>query len=168
MKNFKTTIIIAYIFTIFLGTGWHFIYELSGQQFLVGLFSPISESVWEHQKLIFYPSLLCYFYLHRKYAQQFPSFTTSYTISLLISLLLMPAIFYLYTTGFALESIALDIVLYYIIILLLYTSLYLFIVKQPKRETNSTISYVILSLLIVAFTIITIWPPNFPIFISSV
>ncbi len=36
----------------------HFTYEWSGETFLVGLFTPINESIWEHLKLVFWPTLL--------------------------------------------------------------------------------------------------------------
>jgi hypothetical protein len=41
-----------------LGTLLHFAYDFSGQNFVVGLFSAINESTWEHLKLLFMPFLL--------------------------------------------------------------------------------------------------------------
>ena len=46
------------VFTSILGTLAHFIYEWSNENFLVGLFTPVSESTWEHMKLLFFPMLL--------------------------------------------------------------------------------------------------------------
>ncbi len=36
----------------------HFSYEWSGESAIVGIFTPINESIWEHLKLVFWPLLL--------------------------------------------------------------------------------------------------------------
>lgn len=50
--------IIGTAFIIFLGSAFHFTYELSGRLAVVGAFSAVNESVWEHLKLAFWPSLI--------------------------------------------------------------------------------------------------------------
>ena len=40
--------------TVCLGCAWHFLYDWC-PHFLVGLFAPVNESVWEHLKLLFGP-----------------------------------------------------------------------------------------------------------------
>lgn len=50
--------ILGFFFTAILGTLSHFFYEWSNQNTLVGLFSPVNESTWEHMKLIFFPVLV--------------------------------------------------------------------------------------------------------------
>jgi hypothetical protein len=45
------------IFIVILGSLLHFTFELSGHQPLVGMFSAVNESVWEHLKLGFWPAL---------------------------------------------------------------------------------------------------------------
>lgn len=55
------------IFVACLGTLWHFVYEWSGKNFLLGLIAPVNESVFEHFKLLIVPvflfTLLQYKYL---------------------------------------------------------------------------------------------------------
>ena len=43
---------------IILGTLLHFTFEWSGFQEIVGVFSAVNESVWEHLKIAFIPSIL--------------------------------------------------------------------------------------------------------------
>lgn len=57
MTYFKKHII-PYICVTGLGVLLHFTYEWSGKNSIVGLFSPVNESTWEHLKLIFFPMLL--------------------------------------------------------------------------------------------------------------
>ena len=67
--NIKKWQIFASIFCLILGTILHFTYEWFNYNVIVGLFSTINESVWEHLKLLFYPmffiSIIGYFKIGR-------------------------------------------------------------------------------------------------------
>ncbi len=62
--SLKSFAIFGVIFTFVLGCLLHFVYGLSGNNYYVGFFSPVNESVWEHLKLAFYAwliyGLICY------------------------------------------------------------------------------------------------------------
>ena len=61
--------IVGCILSILLGIFFHFIYDLSGNSFLIGLFFPINESIWEHLKLVLVPITmfaLIYSFIYRK------------------------------------------------------------------------------------------------------
>lgn len=55
--GFKKNLLAFFIIGI-LGTLGHFVYEWSGENTIIGLIFPVNESIWEHLKLIFYPSLI--------------------------------------------------------------------------------------------------------------
>lgn len=50
------------IFTALSGTLMHFAYEYSDQNPLVGMFAPVSESTWEHMKMVFFPAFFIVFW----------------------------------------------------------------------------------------------------------
>ena len=50
--------LVGMVFIIILGTLLHFTFEWSGFQEIVGVFSAVNESVWEHLKIAFWPALL--------------------------------------------------------------------------------------------------------------
>ncbi len=54
----KKDYIKRYIFVCILGVLLHFTYEWSGENRIVGFFSAVNESTWEHLKLIFFPMLI--------------------------------------------------------------------------------------------------------------
>lgn len=58
MNNFRRSVQIGWIWNILVGTLLHFTYAWSGDNRVVGLYSAISESVWEHLKLLFFPALV--------------------------------------------------------------------------------------------------------------
>ena len=78
MKQLKTTAIIGILFVLIVGTLSHYVYEWSGKAFLVGFFFPVSESTWEHMKLIFFPMLLYGFYMNRRLRDKFPCITSAH------------------------------------------------------------------------------------------
>mgnify|MGYP000537345779 CR=1 FL=1 len=49
---------LAFLLTALAGSALHFAYDLCPSP-LVGLFCPVSESVWEHLKLLYAPFLVC-------------------------------------------------------------------------------------------------------------
>ena len=57
-KKIKTAEIIAFIIASILGVLFHFVYNWTGQNRLIGFFVPVNESIWEHLKLVFYPIAL--------------------------------------------------------------------------------------------------------------
>ena len=52
IRNYK---IFNTIFVFALGTLLHFVYDWSWQNQIIGAFSAVNESTWEHLKLIFFP-----------------------------------------------------------------------------------------------------------------
>ena len=52
------TNLFRFIFISVLGVLLHFTYEWFGDNAVVGLFSAVNESTWEHLKLLFFPFLL--------------------------------------------------------------------------------------------------------------
>ena len=48
--------ITAFLTIGLIGVISHFIYEWTGENTLAGLIFPVNESIWEHLKLIFFPS----------------------------------------------------------------------------------------------------------------
>lgn len=53
---------LAFGIAVLAGTGLHFLYDVCPAP-LVGLFAPVNESVWEHLKLFFWPTLAAAFVL---------------------------------------------------------------------------------------------------------
>ena len=72
--------IFSAIFAIILGTILHFTYTWSKNNSIVGLFSAINESTWEHLKLLFFPMLITTTIGYFIFKDTFPNFLCSKTI----------------------------------------------------------------------------------------
>lgn len=114
MNQLKRYIIIGTIFIIISGTLSHFFYEWSNNNFVVGLFSPINESTWEHMKLVFFPMLLFSLIANSKLKEIYPCITSSLLFGILIGTFLIPIIFYTYTGILGYNVFVLDLITFYI------------------------------------------------------
>lgn len=106
----KGRFFLAFVLTALVGSALHFGYDLCPSP-LVGLICPVSESVWEHLKLLYWPFLASGFLLNRKAQDAQAAWSGT-----LAALLFMPAfllgIYYTLESGFAFTAGWLNIALY--------------------------------------------------------
>ena len=115
-KELRKCFTIGFVFISVFGTLLHFVYEWTGENQIVGLFSPVNESIWEHMKLFFFPMLL--FTVIMSYFNVLQSFYPALVPALLTGLLagtwFIPVAYYTYS-GILGRSITLvDVLLFYI------------------------------------------------------
>lgn len=139
--TYKKIIIIACITSILLGVFLHFAYDLSGKNMLVGIFTPVNESVWEHLKLILIPfsifSIAFYFYTKKK----FSNMLLATLFGNLIGMFVITALYYLGTLIFSTDNMIYNIAIFVIGMISAYFILYLSIYNEDFLEDtkNSTI-----------------------------
>ena len=166
--SFKKNIM-AFIIIGVLGTVSHFVYEWSGENIAVGLFFPVSESVWEHLKLLFYPTLVYsaieYFTLKEKPENYIPAVA----ISLYCGMFSIVAMYYIYTGITGLNSDAVNIAIFFISVIVM-------LFKKRKLITKNKYSFKIYNLIFFISIIITallfgVWsynPPSLGIFMQPI
>ncbi len=84
------------IFIIIVGSLSHFLFDLFNHNKIVGYFTAVNESTWEHLKLVILPSFIWLGVEYHYYVYN-PNLFFSRFISLMIMLLIIPIIFYSYT-----------------------------------------------------------------------
>lgn len=99
----------AGVFTVLLGSLLHFTYDWSGKLALVGAFSAVNESVWEHMKLLFVPMFLESFVHAAALGHTYPNVCAARAAAVLTGLVLIPALFYTYTGVFGTHVLWADI-----------------------------------------------------------
>ena len=99
----KYIFISGFLFTSVLGTLSHFFYEWSGDSTFIGLVCPISESAWEHMKLLFFPALLYCFLFKLIYKNAVPNVSLPLLSGILTGTTLIPVFFYTYQAYSALR-----------------------------------------------------------------
>lgn len=96
MSRLKRYAVIGIFFVILAGTLSHFLYEWSGKHIVVGLFTPVNESVWEHMKLLFFPMLLYSLFLILRLRGDYPCLPSSLWAGLLAGTSAIPVFYYTY------------------------------------------------------------------------
>lgn len=86
----------------------HFAYEWSGENFLVSLVAPVNESIWEHLKMIYWPTLLwwCIGYIifrNRKKLSGIRWFQ-SMAVSIISSMMFIVLWYYTWSGAFGIEA----------------------------------------------------------------
>ena len=117
MKELKRDIWIGIVFSVIAGTLAHFVYEWSEKNPIAAIFFPVDESVWEHVKLLFFPTLFYCFFLINKWKKIYPCIVSSVPIGIVIGSLSIPALFYFYTAILDFHLLVLDILIFILIIL---------------------------------------------------
>ena len=114
MKQLKRYAVTGIIFVLITGSLAHFLYDWTGNNPVVGLFTPVNESIWEHMKLLFFPMLL-YFVFERLMLENYPpSLSCADAMALLAGTFLIPVIFYTYTGILGRHLTVLDIATFYV------------------------------------------------------
>lgn len=109
-KKIKFFWIAGFFFTCILGTTLHFVYKWSGKNALVGLFAPVSESTWEHLKLLFFPAAVWTVLGNVPGREFFCKILPGCAKGICIGMLSVVIVFYTYTGIWGTNLLALDII----------------------------------------------------------
>ncbi len=158
--------IIGTLFIIFLGTALHFTFDFSGKNPVVGAFSAVNESVWEHLKLPFWPAFLWLIIEIYPFRRVVSNFFSAKTIGTIIMLVVIPTVFYSYTS-FTEEILIVDIATFMIAVIVGQIISYKLYKKDVPSKRTETVAIIIITLLALIFIIFTFYPPHIFIFQDS-
>jgi hypothetical protein len=154
--------IVGMLFIIIVGSLLHFTFELSGYNKIVGIFSAVNESTWEHMKLAFWPAII-FFLIEYKTIKKYSNFMIAKTIGIFITLALIPGIFYFYTS-FISDNLIMDISTFVVSIILGQIISYRILFYKILPQWLVTLSSITLILFLINFLLLTFFPLNLEIF----
>ncbi|MGI5854334.1 MAG: DUF6512 family protein [Bacillota bacterium] len=145
----------------------HFVYKLSGKILVIGLFSPVNESVWEHLKAMFFPLLIWWIVMclirNKKWGIPVSVWLFSAAISLVVAPLSVVLLFYGYTGALGFHALFIDILL---VPIGYFAALWLaarFLTYLKPNKWLAVISVVVIVALLIVFIAFTLSPPHLPI-----
>ena len=163
--NYKKYLLIGIPILFIVGSIFHFLYELSGSNILIGLITPINESIWEHLKLLFTPMTIYWIvYLFINPDISHGRWLFSLFVAIIFAMLTVVSFYYVYTGAFEFESLILDIfslLLGLTVGQLIGSHFYTYGFDVPI-----IVSKALIIILFVLFIIFTFFPPSLPIFQS--
>ncbi len=167
-KELRKCFLIGFVFISIFGTLLHFLYEWTGGIRIIGLISPVNESIWEHMKLFFFPMLLftvimSYFNILQS---RYPALIPALLIGLHTGTWFIPISYYTYSGILGRHITIIDVLLFYISVFLGLRTAYRHTKNSglSKYEIPLKISAMIMLLL---FLLFTYYPPSFGIFLPN-
>lgn len=165
-KSLNKNIFISTILLFGIGSLLHFAYDLFNKFFIIGLFVPVNESIFEHLKLALFPILAWWivFYLLKKNKDVLDrnKWFTGCLVSMIISIIVIVSIYYFVRYGMAKESIVIDIITLYIALLIgQFTGYHTY---KYISKSNFFISIIVIVSIVIIFITLTLYPFKVPIF----
>lgn len=154
--------IISTIFIMILGVLFHFTYEWSNENLLVGTFSSINESTWEHLKLVFFPMLISLIIGYIYIGNKIPNYICAKVQGIISAMLITIVLFYTYTGIIGTNYSIVDISIFFISIALGQYIVYKII--KSKSNCNNLMTSIILLVIYLCFIIFTFFPPYIEMF----
>ena len=154
-------IIVGIVFIFLLGSLFHFTYELSNYNNIVGLFSATNESVFEHTKLIIYPTIIwyiIYYFKNRKVTDKNILFS-SMIINIITSILSIIILFYSLNGVFGKMSLVVDILIFLVSIII-----GIYHANRSYLKRNIINWKIFLMLIIIIYSYLTFYPLDIPLF----
>ena len=149
--------IFSIIIISLIGTFSHFLYDLTNHNRVVGLFAAVNESTWEHIKIALTPTFLWSLYDGFLYGSSGNYFLAK-LLSLLVLIIVIPLIFYTYKFFLKRSILVIDIVLFYVSIILSQMTFYYIIDMEYLGFMVSYLSCIGLFILFGFYMILTLLP----------
>ncbi len=160
----EKTLFFSFIIIVLLGTLFHFTFEFSGGNTLVGAFTPVNESIWEHLKLILIPSVIIGALEYLAFGRCIPGYFGAKAFATVIGMLFMLVGYYTYIGIVGENYFVADILLFIGGAALTAFLTFIFTMKLRLGERESIIGILIITALIILFMYFTFEPPMLELF----
>ncbi|MGN0493823.1 MAG: DUF6512 family protein [Acutalibacteraceae bacterium] len=110
----KCNSFLAFLIIGTVGTLWHFIYEWSGGNAVIGIIAPVNESVWEHLKMLFFPALFYFVIEYLLCKKGYENYIPAAVLGIFAGIFTITAFYYTYSGVLGFGVTALDIVSYFV------------------------------------------------------
>lgn len=140
-----------------VGTISHFLYDISNHNKLVGLFTAVNESTWEHIKIALTPTILWSIIDGLIFGSN-PNYFFAKLVSLLIIIVLMPLLFYGYKAILKKDKLFLDIAIFYITIIASQIAFYFLLKIRCISFIPQYLSCVGLFIVFGSYMVLTLFP----------
>jgi len=155
------------VFIVCLGSMLHFLFSWSGGWRPVALIAAVNESVWEHLKLVFWPGLIFLLLSFPFLKKKTGNFWAPGTAGLLMMPLTIVVLFYGYKIIFHTHNLVYDIAIFVLAVIVGQAVGYRLMLRPPFSRTVRRIAAALLLAATLAFSLLSYFPPQYPLFQDS-
>lgn len=163
-KRAEITLFFSFLILVILGTLFHFAFEFSGGNTIVGAFTPVNESIWEHLKLILVPSIIVGILEYYIFGKEYKGYFGAKGFATVIGMLFVLVGYYTYSGIAGTNYFVADILLFIGGVALTSFFTYVFLTKFNFDERESIIGILIITFLLIIFMYFTFNPPMLELF----
>ncbi|HHV32955.1 DUF6512 family protein [Caproiciproducens sp. LBM24188] len=156
------------IFTVVVGTFLHSAYRWSGKNPVIGFFSPVNESVWEHLKLLFVPMVLFSLAEYFVVGKNYPNFAAAKSYGILWGILVILMIHYTYTGIIGKSIVWADITTFLVAVAAATIYSWKMMLAAPVSAESAIFSVILIILFALFFALFTWDPPKIPLFLDPI
>lgn len=146
----------------------HFTYAWSGENFLVSLMSPVNESIWEHLKMIYWPTLLWwvfgYVIFRNRRRLSGKRWVQSMSVSLIFGMLIIVLWYYTWSGAMGIEAEWVNLSSMISVVMGQLLAIHVYRVAKPRWIYVVTGMVMIVSLAFMS-GFFTYYPPALPMFV---
>ena len=155
----------SYFFIGLVGAALHFTFELSNfSSMVVAYFSAVNESTWEHLKMAFFPGIFFALVEYTYVRDVVRNYLIAKTASVFVMPLVITLGWYAYTPFTGRSIYKLDLLLFYIAVLIGQIISYKILTGPQMSERINRIAMASMLVMIAAFSTFTFFPPKIFLF----
>ncbi len=151
---------------IILGTIWHFVFDLAGRWWPLAFVFPVNESVWEHLKLAFWPTLLFGVVEWWWLRVEATNLLVATVLSALIGPLLIVLLFYGYTAVLGHHVFVFDMLTFISAVVVTQWLSYRVLMSPDDLSRYNGLATLVLGLALIAFLSLSFSPPRWDLFLD--
>ena len=156
--------VLGVFFIIFVGSGLHFTYELSNNNFVIGLFSAVNESIWEHLKLGFFASIIFCFLEYPAIKDCINNFFSAKFLSSTFMIIFIVSSVFLFRNFEFGNKFSFHIIIYVLGSILSQVISYKILIFNKIYNKFNFLSLIFIIIYVILFFYFTNNPPNHPLF----
>ncbi len=154
----------GFIFTGVLGVLLHFLYDWTGENVIVGTFSAVNESIFEHMKLLFFPMFLFAIIENRFIGKEYENFWCTKLAGIVLGVVLIPVLYYTISGVFGTIPDWVNIAIFFVSVAVSYIAETKLLKKDNISCESSKTAFLLLILIALVFIALTFAPPQIPLF----
>lgn len=113
-KDLRKAVLCGMLGVAFAGTLFHFVYDWTGQNAIVGLIFPANEGTWEHMKLVYLPMLILTIAFYFMFDIKNKAYETALWVGTICGPWILPVIIYTYRGMLGFGVMWMDTATYYV------------------------------------------------------
>lgn len=161
--SIEILLLILFIVSTLLGSFLHFTHVIIKKGFILHVVSAVNESTWEHMKLAYMPIFIISLILHFVFLNDYQNILEGGFYSAIISILLIPLIYYPLKRILKKEILWVSISLYVFSMLAGFSVFYL-VLNSDFAFLGEWLSLLLLIVVFLGFGIFTFYPPKIFLF----